>query len=917
MKAKLGTKTVHTGQQQVKLVPIEDSLNLVAPFRMEVRNRSIAGFLLQKSQQDFCFQFAWDCQGIHPTPRLEQIHPIFEALESGLKDLPQGERLTLQLSSFSSDRERQEQLKALSRSARNPQLQFLLLGERQRVQELTRQGQRKPKRLRLYATYTVTADSQGATDAIEKVLLKLENWINKLTGEFSQAEQQKFEALFTKAFTDGFQVWEQLLIQKMGLDLRPLDEAELWQDLWFRFNTAEPIPIPQLLILDRQGLREEVNSPVHATTLLLGSESSVPIAQRHWVNLKQGYIAALTFLDKPGGWADQLSQLRYLWEVLARESVTDVEVFCQLSRANEMLVKTSVQRVTKQSNVAALVAHQKAAIDVGAQLKTQEAVAAQEELYRGALPLHTAVSMLVYRPHLDALDEACRYLQGCFRRPAWVLRETEYAWRIWLQTLPIVWEGLLTSPFNRRQVYLSSEAPGLLPLMRPQDCDRTGFELITEEGGVPIHLDLFTAHKNLGLFATTRAGKSVLVSGILTQALSHGLPVVAMDFPKPDGSSTFTDYTAFMGEQGAYFDIGNQSNNLFEMPDLRALSLSDQRERFEDYKGFLESALMTMILGSGRTTSGHDRLLAQTIRSIIVLALNGFFQDSAIDQRYRLAMEGGFASDAWIKTPTLADFLDFCTPERLDLEQIQGENSQALQQIRLRLRFWLNSRVGRSISAPSSFRTDAQLLVFALRNLSSDEDAAVLSLSAYSAALRRALQSPASIFFIDEAPILFEFDEISALVARLCANGAKAGVRVILSGQDPDTIARSPSASKILQNLTTRLIGRIQPSAIDSFEQILKYPREIIARNASESFFPRRAGMYSQWLLDDAGLYTTVRYYPSEIQLAAVANNPHEQAARTAYLQACTDPLEGLARFAKALAQAIREDRPIAGPEPE
>jgi hypothetical protein len=52
------------------------------------------------------------------------------------------------------------------------------------------------------------------------------------------------------------------------------------------------------------------------------------------------------------------------------------------------------------------------------------------------------------------------------------------------------------------------------------------------------------------------------------------------------------------------------------------------------------------------------------------------------------------------------------------------------------LRFWLSSRVGRAISAPSSFPTDAQLLVFALRNLANEEDAAVLALSAYSAALR-------------------------------------------------------------------------------------------------------------------------------------------------------------------------------------
>jgi hypothetical protein len=225
----------------------------------------------------------------------------------------------------------------------------------------------------------------------------------------------------------------------------------------------------------------------------------------------------------------------------------------------------------------------------------------------------------------------------------------------------------------------------------------------------------------------------------------------------------------------------------------------------------------------------------------------------------------------------------------------------ALSQIQLRLKFWLSSRVGKAISAPSSFRTDTQLLVFALRNLSDNEDAAVLSLSAYSAALRRALSSPASIFFIDEAPILFEFEQISDLVGRICANGAKAGIRVILSAQDPDTIAKSAAAPKILQNLTTRLIGRIQPVAVDSFVEILKYPREVIARNASESFFPRKEGIYSQWLLDDNGIYTFCRYYPGYEQLAVVANNPYEQTKRQEMMEEYSNKYEAVSAFARQL----------------
>ncbi len=913
MKQKIGKRSVGIAGSETRLTPFEDALHLATMLRVALNERDIGAYILTKGTQKdrFCFVFGFECRGIHTTLRAEQIDTIFSNLEAGLKDIPNGERITLHLGSFSSDKQRQKELAALIKSTPSPDIKYLLMSERARVQELTRLGIRKPKFLRIYVTYTVEPEASNTDDWIEKLLAKGELWWSKFKGDFAEVENQRLENIIVNAYKNGFCRWEQLLSNKMGLDIKPMNAEQLWGEIWRRFNDTQPIEIPQLITLDEKGLHEQVYSDlasikllvenIHSTTLLV--ESGVPCADRRWVKVKNNYIGALTFLEKPGGWPNKASQLRYLWELLARETVVDTEIFCQLTAANPAIVKTTLQRVLKQSNVTAALAREKnKTIDVGAQLKLKKSVAAQEQIYEGAVPIYVGIAILVHRPTVEKLDEATRYIENCFQRPAKVIRETEYAWKIWLQTLPIVWEGLLAKPFNRRQLYLTTEVPGLIPLVLTREGDRQGFELIAEEGGTPIHLDLFNQHKNLALFATTRAGKSVLVSGILTQALAHKIPVVALDFPKPDGTSTFTDYTEFMESNGAYFDISKQSNNLFEQPDLRLLSSEQQRDRMLDYISFLESALMTMVLGS----KSENQLLSQTVRSLLNLALGAFFTNENIKQRYLEAMKGGFGSLAWQKTPTLHDFLYFCSPEYLQLDSIGSRVEDALNQIQLRLRFWLSSRVGKAISAPSSFPTDAQLLVFALRNLSDSEDAAILSLSAYSAALRRALSSPASIFFIDEAPILFEFDQISDLVGRICANGAKAGIRVILSAQDPDTIAKSKAASKILQNLTTRLIGRIQPVAVDSFQEILKYPREIIARNASESFFPRKEGIYSQWLLDDNGIYTFCRYYPGYEQLAVVANNPQEQAARQKTMQQYSDKYEAISKFARQLVASLR-----------
>ncbi|MEC4815688.1 MAG: hypothetical protein SAK29_20795 [Scytonema sp. PMC 1069.18] len=914
MKEKIGKQSVGiAGQPSVRLTPFEDALHLATMLRIAIDGRDIGAYILTKgSQKDkFCFVFGFDCKGIHTTLRSEQIETICNNIEAGLKDIPEQERVTFHLGSFSSDQLRQKELASLVKYTSSESIQYLLMSERARIQQLTRAGVRKPKFLRVYVTYTVEPDSAAADDWIEKLLAKAESWWVSFKGETAERENQKIETIISNAYTEGFRRWEQVLSNKWGLDIKALTATDLWCDIWRRFNSSEPIKIPQLLVLDENGLNEEIYSDlsstklllenVHSTTLLMSA--NVPVAAREWVHLKNRYVGVMTFLEKPGGWSNKTAQLRYLWELIARDSIVDTEIFCELTAANPAIVKTTLQRVLKQSNVTSKIAQEKGnTIDVGAQLKLKKSVAAQEQIYEGALPVNTGIAILVHRDSEGKLDEACRYIENCFQRPAQVSRETEYAWKIWLQTLPIVWEPLLAKPFNRRQLYLTNEVWGLIPLVTTRAGDRKGFELIADEGGTPIHLDLFNQHKNLALFATTRAGKSVLVSGILTQALAYNMPVVALDFPKPDGTSTFTDYTAFVGEKGAYFDISKQSNNLFEQPDLRSLSPDEQKERFQDYAAFLESALMTMVLGS----SSGNQLLTQTVRSIINLALNAFFADEGIQGRYQDAIAGGFKSMAWQKTPTLRDFLAFCSRDQLNLHTIGGRIDDALEIINLRLRFWLESRVGQAVSAPSSFPTDAQLLVFALRNLSDNEDAALLSLSAYSAALRRALSSPASIFFIDEAPILFEFDQISDLVGRLCANGAKAGVRVILSAQDPDTIAKSKASSKILQNLTTRLIGRIQPVAVDSFVHILKYPREIIGRNASEGFFPRKEDIYSQWLLDDNGVYTYCRYYPGYEQLAVVANNPNEQAARNEAMLQYGDKYEAVSQFARQLVRSIR-----------
>ncbi|GAX38806.1 hypothetical protein [Nodularia sp. NIES-3585] len=909
-KNKIGKKSLESTQISVvkTLTPFEDIVHIAGICEINLGGRKGIGALILKKDEHIQIKFCFDCVGIHPNLPSEQILPIFNGIESGLKEIPEDESLTIHFGSFTDDFDRQSELKHIESNCSIEQLKLLIRSERVRISSLTKNGVRKSKILRLWCTYTVADDNEKAQDYIESTIKKLQKIWYQFTGEIHGINNNRIENVLRNSLTDGFQLWEQIISNKMKLSVKALSADEIWAILWKQFNRSEPIEIPNPLTISEDGVTETQTSDFHIRHHLLENEKSVPFLDRKWVKIQDKYIGALNFSDKPAGWIDEYSQLRYLWEVFSRESISDTEVFCQISRVNQAITKTNLQRLTKQSITSTAISSKSGSIDVKAGMNIEEAVEAQKIIYKGNLVVSTAVVFLVHRKTRRELDDACRYLASCFLRPAVVSREMEYAWKVWLQTCPFVWEPLLTKPFNRRIPYFSSEAPGLMPLICTATGDKKGFELIAEEGGTPIHLDLYQNHKNLAVFGATRSGKSVLVAGILTPAIAQGIPVVALDYPKPDGTSTFTDYTNLLGKDGAYFDISKEYNNLFELPDLRGMGEEIIKERLTDFKEFIKSVLMTMIIGTNAI--GVSTSMLSNIESIVTLALETFFNEDEIKLRYKAALEAGLGTEEWDDTPTLKDFYNYCSPGYIKLDSIANNSKEvleALEQIRLRLKFWLNTRVGQAISQPSSFRTDAKLLVFALRNLASEADAAILALSAYAAALRRALSSKASIFFLDEAPILFQFESIAELIGRLCANGAKAGIRVILSAQEPESIYQSKAAPKIFANLTTRLVGRIQSSAIDPFVERFKYPYEIIQVNSTEAFYPKKEGIYSQWLLDDNGKLTFCRYYPAYCLLASVANNPNEQELRTLFLnQYANNGLLGIFKFSEDYIRMIR-----------
>lgn len=118
---------------------------------------------------------------------------------------------------------------------------------------------------------------------------------------------------------------------------------------------------------------------------MLENEESVPFFDRKWVKIQNKYIGALNFSQKPGGWYDEQAQLRYLWELISRDSIYDTEVICQLTKANQAISKTNLQRITKQSITSTSLSTGKGNIDVKSGMNIEESVEAQKTIYKGSV----------------------------------------------------------------------------------------------------------------------------------------------------------------------------------------------------------------------------------------------------------------------------------------------------------------------------------------------------------------------------------------------------------------------------------------------------------------------------------------------------------------------------------------------------
>lgn len=911
--------------QNRRFMPFQNFQNLVCLVTIQKDGRKVSGYLLQQGKQ-YQVVFGFRTPGFHNLLSRQEVTHTMIALEEGLKGLPSGEKMTLHTGCYRQNFARQQELTEAANTCSLKPVSILLRNEQKRLQDLTVQGTHQEWNLLIFSTWTFNTESgSNHQDFISQALNFLSQLTSKAVGWFTGNEQiykeQFYKRLLLQSFEEGYISWELLLNTKMGLETQPCNSQELWQWLWHKFNAVDipAPPIPQLMILKETAtdyqLQEIQNSDKDPCTILIEGQlgrSACPEHRRSndsiWLPGKNSQCAVLTMEEKPKGWHNQREQLRWLWTILSKPYVYDTEAIVELSAASPTLIQDNLARQAKQSKTAQQRAFTKGqGRDPGAEVKAEESLDAQKKIYKGAKAIHTAVVFCVYRPTPEQLHLACLQLANSFGS-AKVVRERNIAWAIWLETLPITTRWLLHSSSllnDRRLVFDTESLPGVLPLTLPRSLDAKGVEFLTP-GGKPIYIDLIHFQTSRALITgESGSGKSVLAWRFTLDALAANIPVVGLDISSGAGS-TFQTAVELLGEQGAYYDITRCSSNLLEPPDLRAFPSEERPPRLDQWKEFIRKALTSIAMGKIQ-----DPRLAQRVDTFILKTLDCFLQDVDIIERYNLAFEKGWKSPEWQDMPTLADWLNFCSKEQLHLKTLEPLDEAAIHQIHTQVTALLTSPLGKAIGYPSSFSPQPAIKFFALSGLSNEQDQYLMALNAHAACIRNALSSAKSLFIGDELSVLFKKAGFAEAVGELCAVGRKNGISVLLLAQDIDSIAECCAGAQILQNIVYRITGRLTTNGAASWVQRLGYVPDIINQNATEFFLPRRSELYSNWLIETSDRYWQCRFYPGEMILATVANNPAELQARARVLAHYPPSLRGqmlgLKQFTQDYVQALQQ----------
>jgi hypothetical protein len=885
-------------------------LDLVASADYNVFGEEVGALYLGDSKM----VFGWNLEGVHVHDLPRTISTFYDGWVNGLRSsFPAHITWKLHVGSRWSSVERTIELSNLLVDCDNDAVAQLICDEIATIQDLTQKYARCDRFIHLYCYYWGSRDYYAdAEDQIEGWVKGVFDTVGVIKSLFfgtrEKAKVKKIEDLFQTAFYRGYQATKNKLKGTWGLNAKPMTHDVLLAHLRARVSKlSSPISPHKINVnIDERGIQvsEEINNVQHISNWLV-KDSAIDLAEqgvsiKTWnpetERIETDHIGILEAREKFSDWAHEFHQCKSLWDLFAEPETKDIEYFVDISASSLKAQRENARETYRQSNKRAKVAAEAGDYSEYASAGLAESTNILDSFQGNEVPLKISFALLVHAKSITGLDQRCHEIQSFFK-PAELQREMKIAGRVWLQTLPCKAEhllhvkivnvsGLPPLEINFRHVYTGIQSVGLLPFAKTIANDPAGLELVGEDKQV-LCLDFFSDFRqpHWACAAKQRTGKSNFANKVDIHAIARGQPVTYIDMPPDgDGASSLEDRCQLLG--GSHVDLHKQSINLLGIPsslllDDSGLTKKQREDRFKSIQGGWLEYLMIL----GGPTEGQAQLI-QVTRDLLKLSIDLYLDDKQIQTRYYNAAVGGFGSDAWWKTPTLADFQKFTKRYMLQnhLQDISGPVDEALKYLDLRLsrKCDPNTIMGQAISRPSTVNIEETLLtVFSMRGLESgSEEALAYCAGAYSIAIQKSLSYPISHVIVEEAQKAIKEPGVVRMMSDIITRYGKDGVRLGMVTNSFDDIADSEAGKALLNNITTKIIGPVSEASVERLSQKLNIPLDLVEKCASSSFYTDRKEGRMNVLLCDNGRHTFASFYPGWLSIALSASNRGERESR-------------------------------------
>ncbi len=905
-----------------RVLPIENEFDLIAYIDFQFGTHPIGGYLIKDGLAGYILVFAWQLQpfpsSLSGSDALSKIKRIRKALGS----IPEDEILTFRVGSW-------RVVPPLPKKARNKMCSILDWWERDRVAVQSIRGRRTEKTIHAYASFRVAERGKKAADPWEKFFDFVKGIGTANTQNLNAPP--RLAQLLKEAYTKGFQSSDRLLTGQFGINSIPLTAEEIWEIDYRRFNDG-PVPqIPFKIVVDGFGYRIEKGSGKHIISGLFALGSPKQKSKRAvFLPGKKKVVRGCVLDSKPLlGYEselpeDALAQLFWgssFWndsEGPALRNMTpenwDSEYVVQFTGQSQWRIRKEAERLENEANYNRQIDSSKDQLSSSTDYKMRATMTANTQIMDGAKGIRVGWVGLTYRDTIEEADDAINRMAQQGNAAGYVVTENEYFPKIWRQTLPFSADRMLGAPvmWDRRIEDLTGICASFVPIVSDASISQEGFEYQSEYGNSPYFVPSFpfnTPQRTLTL-GFPGSGKSLKAGRKIVAAYKEEIPTVVIDATQGD-VATFKPICDALN--GTFFNSRERDFNLLQAADMRRLIGDKEKMEFAEslIRDQWKSTLSAIALGgrtSGDLKAGYEEVSAMLIRA--------WWEDPDILRRYDLAYDSGFGGRDWAAMPTLLDYIELATINRLPTHAQTDENRAILEQYKSRLAAFTSTEIGRRLSSSSDIDVTSKLVVAAIGGVHSVSDNDILPLisSVMALATSAALTNERVLIEGDEASELSRFDCYSIAFGSYFSGGRKQGISCGLIGQELESIQAGAGASRITKNPDTIYIGKITPDAADCLALPasaggLGAPRELLARLIPEERLTKKGALdemreeaFSRWAIRHGQTWTLCRFAPSFFQLAISVNGQREIAERNKILALYPDDrIKGYVEFGKLL----------------